>query len=71
MQFFMILKDVFHYCSNDIIKEKEQWQFIKNQLSFHMVSVQDENSLATDILSEISKAKSQKNRYSNIYFVQL
>ncbi len=58
--FFMILKDVFHYCSNDIIKEKEQWQFIKNQLSFHMVSVQDENSLATDILSEISKAKSQK-----------
>ncbi len=58
--FFMILKDVFHYHAKDIIKEKEQWQFIKNQLSFHMVSVQDENSFATDILSEILKVKAQR-----------
>lgn len=58
--FFMILKDVFHYHAKDIIKEKEQWQFIKNQLSFHMVSVQDENSFTTDILSEILKVKAQR-----------
>ena len=49
--FFRILKDVFHYHANDIIKEKEQWRFIKNQLSFHAISVQDETSLVTDILN--------------------
>lgn len=58
--FFGILKDVFHYHANDIIKEKEQWQFIKSQLSFHAISVQDETSLALDILSEISKVKAKK-----------
>lgn len=58
--FFMILKDVFHYHTNDIIKEKEQWQFIKNQLSFHTISVHDENNVAADILSEILKVKAQK-----------
>lgn len=58
--FFRILKDVFHYHANDIIKEKEQWRFIKNQLSFHAISVQDETSLVTDILSEISKVKAKK-----------
>lgn len=58
--FFRILKEVFHYHANDIIKEKEQWRFIKNQVSFHAISVQDETSLITDILSEISKVKAKK-----------
>ena len=58
--FFMILKTVFHYQAQDIIKEQEQWRFIKNQLAFHAVSVQDEASLTADILSEISKVKSER-----------
>lgn len=58
--FFRILKTVFHYHANDIIKEQEQWRFVKNQVSFHAISVQDETSLVTEILSEISKVKAKK-----------
>jgi len=61
--FFMILKDVYHYTAEDIIKSEEQWRFIKSQLSFHAVQVLDETSLVADILSEISKVKARKMNY--------
>lgn len=56
--FFMILKSAYNYKAEDIIKVKEQQAFIRTMLRIENVTVSDEDSFVSDVLSEIAKVKS-------------
>lgn len=57
--FFMILRDVYGYCGQDIIKPQEQEDFIRIQMKAKGMCFRDEQRVIADILSEIAKVKAQ------------
>lgn len=56
--FFMILKNVMNYKSEDIIKTSEQREFVDMYLKAKGISVKDMQAYIGDIISEIAKVKS-------------
>ena len=56
--FFMILRDACGFKATDIVKVKDQWDFVRTQFSMYGVDVRDENGVISDIISEIARVKS-------------
>lgn len=65
--FFMILKEVYGFKAEDIVKVPEQWRFVKTQLALYNVDVRDENGMITDIISEIARYKGSDAKHREVY----
>ena len=65
--FFLILKNAYKFTSSNIISEEEQRRFIQSYIRKNGIESNDEKEQISDILSEISKVKSEMYNINDYY----
>lgn len=65
--FFTILKHAYRYNGNNILKESQKKQFLREILTKIDLEIEDENEFISDIESEISYVKGEMIDLSNYY----
>ena len=59
--FFTIIKHAYNYSAKDVISPERQRSIISNYIFFNKLEIEDENDFISQILSEISRVKTEKN----------
>ena len=65
--FFMILKHAYHYTAENIIKEEQKFQCIREIVTKHKLEYEDETEFLTAILGEISTVKNTGIKIAHYY----
>ncbi len=61
--FFTILKYTYNYSAANVVSPERQWKIITEYIYANRLEIEDENDFVSDILNEISKAKTA---YENV-----
>lgn len=67
--FFTILKHAYNYSANNIVRDDQQRECIQSLLGKYELEIEDENEFVSNILSEISKVKSEMIDISLYYSI--
>ena len=65
--FFMILKHAYHYTAENIMKEEQKFQWIREIVTKHKLEYEDETEFLTAILGEISAVKNTGIEIAHYY----
>ena len=65
--FFMILKHAYHYTAENIMKEEQKFQCIREIVTKHKLEYEDETEFLTAILGEISAVKNTGIEIAHYY----
>lgn len=65
--FFMILKHAYHYTAENIMKEEQKFQWIREIVTKHKLEYEDETEFLTAILGEISVVKNTGIEIAHYY----
>lgn len=65
--FFMILKHAYHYRAENIIREEQKYQCVKESVAKCGLDYEDENDFITSLLGEISMVKNAGIAIANYY----
>lgn len=65
--FFMILKHAYHYTAENIMKEEQKFQWIREIVAKHKLEYEDETEFLTAILGEISAVKNTGIEIAHYY----
>lgn len=65
--FFMILKHAYHYTAENIMKEEQKFQWIREIVTKHKLEYEDETEFLTAILGEISEVKNTGIEIAHYY----
>lgn len=65
--YFSVLKHAYHYSSENIIREEQKYQFLREIIAKHRLEYEDETEFITSILGEIGMVKNTGVAISNYY----
>ncbi len=65
--YFTILKHAYHYNADNIIREEQKYQFMKEIISKQRLEYEDENEFISSILGEISMVKNSGVELAHYY----
>lgn len=65
--FFQILKLAYGYSGEDIVKEEQKMQFIREEMQRHSVDAEDEKEFIQSVLNEISEVKGEMISLEHYY----
>lgn len=68
--FFMILKHAYHFQADNIIREEEKLQMMRQMINSMRLEYDDENEMVQGLLSEISMVKNSRIRLEHYYPIQ-
>ena len=56
--FFTILKHAYNYSAQNIVREEQQREAIRQSIARYQIETEDENEFISQLLAEISRVKS-------------
>ncbi len=65
--YFSVLKQAYHYTADNIIREEQKYQFLREIISKYRLEYEDENEFITAVLGEIGMVKNTGVEIANYY----
>ena len=67
--FFLILKNAYKFSASDILREEDGYKFIQETIRKYKWEIEDEKTVVSDVIIEISKVKSERYDINSYYSI--